>query len=48
MYKQQDSIESLKSTLDEKREANASARATCEKSAQVLATLLQQIHALAL
>ncbi|KAF9417441.1 hypothetical protein HW555_005444 [Spodoptera exigua] len=48
LFQQQDSIESLRSTLEEKRQANADARATCERSSQVLATLLQQIHALAL
>ncbi|XP_075984114.1 coiled-coil domain-containing protein 63-like [Anticarsia gemmatalis] len=48
LYKQQDSIESLRSTLEEKRAASAAARATCERSAQVLATLLQQIYSLAL
>ncbi|XP_026740746.1 LOW QUALITY PROTEIN: coiled-coil domain-containing protein 63-like [Trichoplusia ni] len=47
LYKQQDSIESLRSALEEKRLATASARETCEKSSQVLAMLLQQIHALA-
>ncbi|PZC82603.1 hypothetical protein B5X24_HaOG210047 [Helicoverpa armigera] len=48
LFQQQDSIESLRSTLEEKRQANASARATCERSTRVLETLLQQIYALAL
>ncbi|CAB3219928.1 unnamed protein product [Arctia plantaginis] len=48
LYKQQDSIESLKNTLEGKRQANDSARNTCEKSSQVLANLLQQIYDLAL
>uniref|UniRef100_A0A2H1W5G8 SFRICE_004761 n=1 Tax=Spodoptera frugiperda TaxID=7108 RepID=A0A2H1W5G8_SPOFR len=48
LFQQQDSIESLRSTLEEKRQATADARAICERSSQVLTTLLQQIHALAL
>ncbi|XP_047033047.1 coiled-coil domain-containing protein 63-like [Helicoverpa zea] len=48
LFQQQDSIESLRSTLEEKRQATASARATCERSTRVLETLLQQIYALAL
>ncbi|KAJ8713143.1 hypothetical protein PYW08_008447 [Mythimna loreyi] len=48
LFQQQESVESLRSSLEEKRKATASARATYDKSSQVLATLLQQIHALAL
>ncbi|KAJ8711490.1 hypothetical protein PYW07_008732 [Mythimna separata] len=48
LLQQQDSVESLRSSLEEKRKATASARATYDRSSQVLATLLQQIHSLAL
>ncbi|KAJ0172901.1 hypothetical protein K1T71_011077 [Dendrolimus kikuchii] len=48
LFKQQDSIESLRTTLEERKNATAIARATCERSAEVLASLLQQIHSLAI
>ncbi|XP_072934764.1 coiled-coil domain-containing protein 63-like [Epargyreus clarus] len=48
LYKQQDSIESLRHTLEEKRAATESLRATCERSQRARTVLLQQLQALAL
>ncbi|KAG6457864.1 coiled-coil domain-containing protein 63 [Manduca sexta] len=48
MYKQQDSIESLRSTLEEKRKANDKARGVYDKNTEVLQSLLHQIQTLAL
>ncbi|KAL0818069.1 hypothetical protein ABMA28_008605 [Loxostege sticticalis] len=48
LYKQQDSIESLRATLEQRRAATDDARAAAARSEQVLAALLQQIQALAL
>ncbi|KAM3959522.1 coiled-coil domain-containing protein 63 [Aphomia sociella] len=48
MYKQQDSIESLRLTLDQKREATAELQAAYQRSAEILSALLQHIQTLAL
>ncbi|XP_059053932.1 coiled-coil domain-containing protein 63-like [Achroia grisella] len=48
MYKQQDSIETLKAALEQKREATAELKGACDRSAEVLAVLLQHIQDLAL
>ncbi|RVE45535.1 hypothetical protein evm_009800 [Chilo suppressalis] len=48
MCKQQDSIESLKVTLEEKRTTTAELQATCDRSREVLADLLKQIQSLAI
>ncbi|XP_013188299.2 outer dynein arm-docking complex subunit 1 [Amyelois transitella] len=47
LLQQQDSIESLKSTLEEKREATRRLRSSCERSEEVLSALLHHIQALA-
>ncbi|XP_063833363.1 uncharacterized protein LOC135082496 [Ostrinia nubilalis] len=47
-YKQQDSIESLQATLEERRASTEEARAAVARSELVLAALLQQIQALAI
>ncbi|XP_049879655.1 coiled-coil domain-containing protein 63-like [Pectinophora gossypiella] len=48
LYKQQDSIESLKVTLEERRARNDSARDTYDRSNNVLGGLLQRVQGLAL
>ncbi|XP_052752015.1 outer dynein arm-docking complex subunit 1-like [Galleria mellonella] len=48
MCKQQDSIESLRTTLEQKREATAELQQTYDRNAEVLAGLLQHIQNLAL
>ncbi|XP_004922782.1 coiled-coil domain-containing protein 63-like [Bombyx mandarina] len=48
LYKQQDSIESLRLTLEGRRQATAHAKQLYDKNTDVLTSLLQQIHSLAL
>ncbi|KAJ2942983.1 hypothetical protein O0L34_g15174 [Tuta absoluta] len=48
LYKQQDSIETLKATLEEKRAATQSSRDTFDRSKVVLSGLLQRVQSLAL
>ncbi|XP_052739084.1 coiled-coil domain-containing protein 63-like [Bicyclus anynana] len=48
LFKQQDSIETLKVTLEERRAANVNLQEAYEKTSQVLTTLLQEVQALAL
>ncbi|XP_053617501.1 coiled-coil domain-containing protein 63-like [Plodia interpunctella] len=47
LLQQQDSIESLKSTLEKKKESTKNLRVACERSEEVLAILLQHIQTLA-
>ncbi|KAL4708906.1 hypothetical protein ACJJTC_010951 [Scirpophaga incertulas] len=47
MCKQQDSIDSLRTALEQKRSENKELRESCDRSASVLASLLQQIQSLA-
>ncbi|CAH2266285.1 jg17832 [Pararge aegeria aegeria] len=48
LFKQQDSIETLKGTLEDRRIANVDLREAYDKTSQVLHTLLQEVQTLAL
>ncbi|CAH0714012.1 unnamed protein product, partial [Brenthis ino] len=48
LYKQQDSVESLRSALRSRRDSARGLRAACDRTADVLAELLREVQALAL
>lgn len=48
LHLQQDTIESLTATLEEKTARNLAASDSAQRSSDVLSTLLRQIHTLAL